>query len=282
MATRLATLADVFGADLSAVWDARTLSLADGAAVASLPDSSVSSGARTGSTVDAAQSNASLRPTYSATGLNGYPAVVGNGSQYLDLSNVAGLPSGTNPVTVLMLAQGVAGAPVSNSVLLQWGSGSYGVPANNNWGQKNTNGPWWYTDYGGSAGDLYGTTSLSTPSLGIFIMSKTGTPNATLTVNGIQEYSVNPGAAPIGSNSGRLLYTTHGDCSPFTGKFGLLGVVRRIITDDERQKAEGIILWAWGLQANLPATHPYKAAAPTVAVNDNTPLRRRPMMLIAS
>jgi hypothetical protein len=30
----------------------------------------------------------------------------------------------------------------------------------------------------------------------------------------------------------------------------------------EQQKAEGYLAWKWGLQANLPAGHPYKSAAP--------------------
>ena len=29
------------------------------------------------------------------------------------------------------------------------------------------------------------------------------------------------------------------------------------------EKAEGYIAWKWGLQGNLPVSHPYKNAAPT-------------------
>ena len=34
-------------------------------------------------------------------------------------------------------------------------------------------------------------------------------------------------------------------------------------TTTEREKAEGYLAWKWGIQANLPAGHPYKSAAPT-------------------
>ena len=35
-----------------------------------------------------------------------------------------------------------------------------------------------------------------------------------------------------------------------------------LISSDQRQKVEGYLAWKWGLQANLPAGHPYKTAAP--------------------
>jgi len=33
--------------------------------------------------------------------------------------------------------------------------------------------------------------------------------------------------------------------------------------DHERQKMEGYLAWARGLEGNLPSDHPYKSAAPT-------------------
>jgi hypothetical protein len=38
------------------------------------------------------------------------------------------------------------------------------------------------------------------------------------------------------------------------------------MTVEQREKVEGYLAHKWGLAANLPATHPYKAAAPTVLV----------------
>lgn len=41
-------------------------------------------------------------------------------------------------------------------------------------------------------------------------------------------------------------------------------VVATGITTADRQKLEGYLAWKWGLEANLPADHPYKSAPPTV------------------
>jgi hypothetical protein len=35
-----------------------------------------------------------------------------------------------------------------------------------------------------------------------------------------------------------------------------------VVTESVRQKIEGYLAWKWGLEANLPAAHPYKTAAP--------------------
>jgi hypothetical protein len=35
-----------------------------------------------------------------------------------------------------------------------------------------------------------------------------------------------------------------------------------IMTSLQRQQIEGYLAWKWGIQANLPAGHPYKTAAP--------------------
>jgi len=39
-------------------------------------------------------------------------------------------------------------------------------------------------------------------------------------------------------------------------------VIENDITTDTRQKLEGYLAWKWGLEDNLPLTHPYKGAAP--------------------
>jgi methionine-rich copper-binding protein CopC len=46
-------------------------------------------------------------------------------------------------------------------------------------------------------------------------------------------------------------------------------VVQTAMSDTDRQKLEGYLAWKWGMQANLPANHPYKSAAPEA--NDTTP-----------
>lgn len=48
------------------------------------------------------------------------------------------------------------------------------------------------------------------------------------------------------------------------GKIAQLVVLPYAVTTELRQIIEGHLHWKWGLQANLPADHPYKSAAPTI------------------
>jgi hypothetical protein len=50
----------------------------------------------------------------------------------------------------------------------------------------------------------------------------------------------------------------------FIGQIGEVVLVAGAVSTAIRQKAEGRLHWKWGLQANLPADHPYKNAAPTI------------------
>jgi len=50
----------------------------------------------------------------------------------------------------------------------------------------------------------------------------------------------------------------------FSGNIAEIVFFDSILTTDDRQKMEGYLAHKWGLAANLPAGHPYKAAAPTV------------------
>lgn len=42
------------------------------------------------------------------------------------------------------------------------------------------------------------------------------------------------------------------------------------LSTDDRQSVEGYLAWKWGLQSNLPATHPYKTVNPGIAYGSNT------------
>jgi hypothetical protein len=70
------------------------------------------------------------------------------------------------------------------------------------------------------------------------------------------------------TNGYRLGALNNGDDSaPFPYRF--YGNIAEFITYNtsvstlQRQQIEGYLAWKWGLQANLPANHPYKSAAPT-------------------
>ena len=50
---------------------------------------------------------------------------------------------------------------------------------------------------------------------------------------------------------------------PFYGYVAEYIIYNSVITILQREQVEGYLAWKWGLQANLPANHPYKAAAPS-------------------
>ena len=48
------------------------------------------------------------------------------------------------------------------------------------------------------------------------------------------------------------------------GPIGEVVALTGVLSDENRQKLEGYLAWKWGLEASLPAEHPYKNAPPTV------------------
>ena len=60
---------------------------------------------------------------------------------------------------------------------------------------------------------------------------------------------------------------------PLVGDYCELLIFDSLLSDTDRQKVEGYLAWKWGLEANLPAGHPYENAAPTIQ-SPNTRRRR--------
>ena len=97
----------------------------------------------------------------------------------------------------------------------------------------------------------------------------------TLNVNGSTGTIVYNGSTTnSGTTSGSFGYSTYGVGLGFTVSptltYGYLtdGFIAEILvyttsfTLAQRQQVEGYLAWKWGLQGNLPATHPYKLIAP--------------------
>jgi hypothetical protein len=77
-----------------------------------------------------------------------------------------------------------------------------------------------------------------------------GTVNVTFTGN-----SGNPLSTSMGFNIG--------SSAGFIGNIYDVIMYNTTLSTLQRQQIEGYLAWKWGLQANLPADHPYKSAAPT-------------------
>lgn len=56
--------------------------------------------------------------------------------------------------------------------------------------------------------------------------------------------------------------------NPHRGRTAEVVLCRGVLPNDDRQKLEGYLAHRWGLAAQLPSNHPYKAAAPTVNLVD--------------
>jgi autotransporter-associated beta strand protein len=54
--------------------------------------------------------------------------------------------------------------------------------------------------------------------------------------------------------------------SYLNGKIAEIVVASTNLPTSDRQKLEGYLAWKWGMEANLPADHPYKSAAPSSAL----------------
>ena len=64
----------------------------------------------------------------------------------------------------------------------------------------------------------------------------------------------------------RLGWLTNGDNTNtfyFDGNIGEVILFNKTLSNDERQQVEGYLAWKWGLQANLPSTHPFKLFPPS-------------------
>lgn len=89
--------------------------------------------------------------------------------------------------------------------------------------------------------------------------------NQTLTIN-------NVGTGGFWSTGTSAIITLGGESGPTTGTLDIFELMQYdgILTTVQRQSIEGYLAWKWGLQANLPANHPYKNAAPTSTPTLNT------------
>ena len=95
--------------------------------------------------------------------------------------------------------------------------------------------------YDGTNGNLYvnGSTIVQFGSTGNF---------------GYSNYSVGCGIYSIANNT----------IDTWTGFVGEVILYRSALTTPQQQQVEGYLAWKWGLQANLPANHPYKNASPNI------------------
>ena len=203
------------------------------------------------------QGTSAQQPAYLTAEVNGLNVLDFNGSSH-NLERITtdkGLPVSTE-MTVFEVFRRASVGILSN---LLGGANASGTPYSLQWWTDNVR-------YSGlrnlNAG--FGTHGTADTATGHFISSlKRDATNVTLWSNGTQVGT--PQAAQSASASPNLLYVGRRATNYHNGQILEIIAVASALSDADRQKIEGYLAWKWGLEANLPADHPYKAAAPAAA-----------------
>jgi len=185
---------------------------------------------KSGNARHASQATAANQPTYTTSGLNGKPVISFDG---LD-DELITTPFALGETAAMVAQRSSIDQPVIEAPIATnrgfWGSVYPGFTT--------------HLDYAVSGGPL-----LSAP------------PNSAVTTPSLV------------SQTGLLQTSTFaykiGSATP--GYLNLNGFIAEVVVTDpllstaDRQKLEGYLAWKWGLEANLPADHPYKSAPPTTS-----------------
>lgn len=95
------------------------------------------------------------------------------------------------------------------------------------------------------------------------IVSADSNGNGILAVDGATDDQTAVNLIPGSANNNDLTIGGDGTSEWLNGGVTELLIFNSQLSAANRQKVEGYLAWRYGLQGNLPATHPYKAAAPT-------------------
>ncbi|MFO1151019.1 MAG: hypothetical protein U1E62_21805 [Alsobacter sp.] len=243
--------------------DAATLTDAGGGVISFIADKAAGAGTWVGSagkrgTRDAANANFNGKPTITVPGLGGYT----NSTVSLPQSMRMGVsPDGGNGFQISLDGtdggpNGAISAVPTNAIFgTRWTAGeTYGPSGANNAGQYFLTGNQAPISYSGDS------TITATASGATFAAARL---KSASTYQRFVE-----GAAGAG---GPCLLNRASDWQR-TGDMDLgeLIVLAGTVSTALRQQYEGYLAWKWGLQADLPAGHPYKTAAPAVATGGST------------
>lgn len=234
----------------TALWldaaDASTITL-NGSTVSQWNDKS-------GNGRNATQATAANQPTYNPTGFSGKPSLVFDGVNddlrptAPDGNTFAVYWVGFGSTNVTTPAQPWFNAPFFSKVFRVGGLFKSGA-----------SGQFQVGDYDGADKSVVVPYVFNTPA--IFEASK-GSGLLTARLNGDVSNTTSIGNS--GGFPGIKLGTNYNDTIFLEHTVGEYVHCNEPLSTTDRQKLEGYLAWKWGLQANLPAGHPYKNAAPTV------------------
>lgn len=238
------------------------------------------------------QGTAGQRPTWNSGVKNSLGIARFDGGDWLDSSNSAAvwnfLHSGDSSIFVVN-KNGTSANPLA----------AYGWLGNNGGSSTNRGTSFWYDDRGlltgmedafnglscdaGGILSYSGTTvgppqtiatefrNLITPNVfGLFSINSdpsnaTASNRLKISVNGGNLTGNNSRTGGLSSNDATFtlqLGAVGNNAIPFIGDFCEIVIFDSILSTASRQLVEGYLAWKWGLEANLPVSHPYKNAAP--------------------
>jgi hypothetical protein len=210
---------------------------ADDAATLTLNGSTVSKwNDKSGNGRHALQATVAAMPTYTTAGLGGKSVVTFDGT---DMLNTPSFILGNTVVTVARRSARIQ--PVVEGANV--GSHDRGL-----WGlQSGSNDFTTHLNYGINGGPLNATNADGFPINVPQIVSQTVAKGMVATTASIWRIG--------GGSSGYV---------PLNGFISEMVATSSLLSTADRQRLEGYLAWKWGLQANLPADHPFRNNPPTV------------------
>jgi hypothetical protein len=174
-------------------------------------------------------------------------------SQHMTLPTGA-YPSGDTPYSILIISY------TNDSASPQWIIAGGAEGTNQALGVVYNVGTILHTWWGNEFSSPAVITNTSTTMIEAFYSAST----RTTILNGGQYSTVNsPAASRNNATSPNIIGRRPGTASQFVnGGIAEIVVFNGELATADRQKVEGYLAWKWGLQGNLPSSHPYKAAAP--------------------
>jgi hypothetical protein len=215
-------------------------------------------------TTNVLQINASLQPTFLSSGFNGRPtlrftAVQGSSYQELATATTSQYDSLTS-LYMFCVYRVITPIPAYPGLFSIQNKVSYylrGLDNANNFGGSNV----W--TYNGGSFVTNNDTIVTYDQNGFLCLGLEGGFQSTY-LNG--SFTGAPKAFSFGSGTSLILrigYSGYNTNDGFNGYISEVLVYKASLSTSQRQQVEGYLAWKWGLQGNLPATHPYKRFPPS-------------------
>ena len=212
---------------------------------------------KSGNAYHLTQATAGLRPSYQTSGINSQGALQFNSDALARSVNL-----GTADVTVAVVSNQSAG---NYRIVDKRGTGGTGTVQG--WHVKpNTAGDAFIVDEGN--GDYYVTQiSASLPTTYVLLCTSDANRSIYLDGSDVTTFDSSSGTVTDANNSSVDLCVGANSNGQNTqmmngGDIGEIVIADAVLSTSDREKLEGYLAHKWGLESNLPSTHPFRYSAP--------------------